>query len=80
MKYLTQNQVRRRICSNPPPKYGGHHCSGHDFLIKNCTGGMCRKLGELTGFLSTIQVFVSTVLRNGLTTKSVQLMSFEFCR
>ncbi|XP_054166630.1 netrin receptor UNC5B-like [Oppia nitens] len=38
------SQVRRRICSNPPPKYGGQHCFGHDFLIKNCTGGMCRKL------------------------------------
>ncbi|KAI1293481.1 Netrin receptor UNC5C [Halotydeus destructor] len=37
-------QARRRSCTNPSPKYGGHHCLGSDIHIRNCTGGMCRKL------------------------------------
>ena len=39
-------QVKRRSCSHPSPKYGGQHCFGSDFHLRNCTGGMCRKLGK----------------------------------
>ena len=76
MKILTLFKVRRRMCSNPPPKHGGHHCSGHDFLIKNCTGGMCRKLGELTGYLSTFEINAKIFSNTKFMTKSVQLISF----
>ena len=40
-------QVKRRSCTNPSPRHGGAHCSGADFHMRNCTGGMCRKLGKL---------------------------------
>ncbi|CAG2107584.1 unnamed protein product [Medioppia subpectinata] len=53
------SQVRRRICSNPPPKHGGQHCIGHDFLIKNCTGGMCRKLVSYRKHFLTALMFGS---------------------
>ncbi|XP_046911754.2 uncharacterized protein LOC124492796 isoform X2 [Dermatophagoides farinae] len=47
-------QVRRRICNNPIPEYGGHDCFGSDFLIKNCTGGLCRKNFDPTNFIQPI--------------------------
>ncbi|XP_053209527.1 uncharacterized protein LOC128393375 [Panonychus citri] len=39
-------QFRHRTCTNPPAKYGGRDCPGPESHVKNCTGGLCRKLGE----------------------------------
>uniref|UniRef100_A0A6P6YB21 Uncharacterized protein LOC113796407 n=1 Tax=Dermatophagoides pteronyssinus TaxID=6956 RepID=A0A6P6YB21_DERPT len=41
-------QIRRRICNNPLPQSGGHDCFGQDFILKNCTGGLCRKIFDPT--------------------------------
>ncbi|KAI2804474.1 Netrin receptor unc5c [Blomia tropicalis] len=37
-------QVRRRVCNNPSPEIGANDCFGPDYMVKNCTGGLCRKL------------------------------------
>ncbi|XP_048772936.2 hemicentin-1-like isoform X2 [Ostrea edulis] len=32
---------RRRLCDNPPPRYGGHHCHGDTVQLKTCRVQQC---------------------------------------
>ncbi|KPM09935.1 Thrombospondin repeats protein [Sarcoptes scabiei] len=36
-------QIKKRICKNLSSQYGESNCIGQDFMIQNCSGGLCRK-------------------------------------